>query len=209
MEQASLTDSQLVAMLKRGEDSAFEEILRRYERKVYGLARSLTRDESDAQDALQDTFLSVYRKIRGFKEESSLSTWIYRIAVNAALMKVRRRKRDDRSVPIEDYLPKFDESGHLVTALREPPPRADEELLRKELAEFLRESIRALDPDSRAVFILRDQEGLSNEEVAGILDVSVPAVKSRLHRARLFLRGRIERFRHGTDRRRGAATGET
>jgi RNA polymerase sigma-70 factor (ECF subfamily) len=203
-----LTDSDLVVLLKKGEALAFEEFLRRYGRKVYSLARSLTRNEADAQDALQETFLSIFRKIKGFKETSSLSTWVYRIAINAALMQVRRRKKDDRTVPIDDYLPRFDDSGHLIAGLGERPPRGDEELLRKELAEFLRESIGALDPDSRAVFILRDQEGLTNEDVARILGQSVPAVKSRLHRARLFLRGRIERYRHGTDGgRRAAAAG--
>lgn len=207
MERASLTDSDLVLMLKKGEASAFEDILRRYESKVYSLARSLTRNEADAQDALQETFLSVFRKIKGFKGKSTLSTWIYRIAVNAALMQVRRRKHDDRTVPIDDYLPRFDDAGHLIAGLGERPPRGDEELQRKELAELLRESIGALDPDSRAVFILRDQEGLSNEEVAGILDQSVPAVKSRLHRARLFLRGRLEQFWHGHDGRRRTAAG--
>ncbi len=196
------SDASLVTSLKRGDTAAFEEILRRYERKVFSLARSLTRNDSDAEDALQETFLSVYAKIRSFKEESSLSTWIYRIAANAALMKIRsRRTREEKTVSIDDYMPKYDKSGHRVAAVPDWPPRGDDVLVRRELAGFLRDSIRALEPEYRTVFILRDQEELSNEEVARILRLSVPAVKSRLHRARLFLRERIKRYWYGTEGR--------
>jgi RNA polymerase sigma-70 factor (ECF subfamily) len=195
------SDSALVAGLKAGDDSAFEEVLRRYETKVYSLVRSLTRNDSDAQDALQDAFLSVFRKIRTFREASSLSTWIYRIAVNAALMKLRGRKRDRNSVSIDEFLPQFDASGHRLLPETSAPARADDLLERKELAEFLREAIRSLPPDHRTVFVLRDQEGLSTEEVAGVLGLSVPAVKSRLHRARLYLRERVRRQGYGAARK--------
>jgi RNA polymerase sigma-70 factor, ECF subfamily len=198
--QTPPTDTELVSHLQGGDISVFEEIVRRYERKVFSLARSLTHNESDAQDALQETFLSVFRKIRSFRSQAGLSTWIYRIAVNAALMTVRKRRRHDAaSVPFDDYMPKFDDSGHRVTVVPDWPTRADDLLMQKELAAFLRQSIRALDPEYRTVFVLRDQEGLSNEEVAEILKLSVPAVKSRLHRARLFLRERIKRFWYGTE----------
>jgi RNA polymerase sigma-70 factor (ECF subfamily) len=212
--RASFTDAQLVASLKQGDPSAFEELLKRYETKVYNLVRGLTRNEADAQDALQETFLSVFRKIGSFKEQSSLATWIYRIAVNSALMTIRkRRKREERSISLDEYMPKFAGNGHRVVELPDWSPTADEVLLNKELAQHLRESIQALDPAYRTVFILRDQEGLSNEEAAAILKISVAAVKSRLHRARLFLRERIKRYWWGTIRpggtfsvrRRGAA----
>jgi RNA polymerase sigma-70 factor (ECF subfamily) len=192
--QAARTDAELVPLLKAGEPAAFEEILRRYEGKVFSLVRGLTRNDSDAQDALQDTFLSVYQKIGSFKGESSLSTWIYRVAVNAALMKIRKRKQDDRTVPIDEYLPAFDGAGHVV-ALPDGAPLADQVLLNKELAGYLKESIQALPPDDRAIVILRDQEGMSNEEVAAVMGLSVPAIKSRLHRARLYLRARLSRYR--------------
>ena len=191
---ASLSDAALVAPLKSGEADAFEELLRRYEGKVYGLARSITRNDSDAQDALQETFLSVYRKIGSFKEEASLSTWIYRVATNAALMKVRGRRRDERAIPMEDYMPQYEENGHRAAAKPDWPPRGDEELLRGELREMLNRSIGELPPDYRTVFVLRDQEGLSTQEVAKVLGLSIPAVKSRLHRARLFLRERIKKY---------------
>jgi len=196
------SEAQLVTSLKKGDPEAFEKIVRRYERKVFSLARSLTRNDSDAEDALQETFLSVFKKIRTFKEESRLSTWIYRIAANAALMKVRsRRGRDEKTVSIDDYMPEFDEGGHRVATVPDWPPRGDDLLIRRELAAFLRDSIRCLEPEYRTVFILRDQEDLSNEEVAKILRLSVPAVKSRLHRARLFLRERIKRYWYGAEGR--------
>ena len=189
----SLSDEELIAPLKSGESGAFEELLRRYEGKVYGLTRSVTRNESDAQDALQDTFLSIYRKIGTFKEAASLSTWIYRIAINAALMKVRRRRPEERTIPLDEFQPQYDERGHRAVIQPDWPVRGDEMLERRELAELLRESIGALPPDYRSVFVLRDQEGLSTQEAAAVLDLSVSAIKSRLHRARLFLRERIKR----------------
>jgi RNA polymerase sigma-70 factor (ECF subfamily) len=195
--QAALTDTELLPLLRAGESRAFEEILRRYEAKVFSLVRGMTRNDGDAQDALQDTFLSVYQKIGTFKGESRLSTWIYRIAVNAALMTIRKRKRDERTVSIDEYLPAFDGKGQVVAAIPDGGPRADQALLNKELGGYLKESIQALPPDDRAIVILRDQEGLSNEEVSAVMNMSVPAIKSRLHRARLYLRGRLRRYRGG------------
>jgi RNA polymerase sigma-70 factor, ECF subfamily len=216
MEQArqALSDDRLVSLLKAGDESAFETILRKYDKKVYSLVRGLTRNDSDAQDALQETFLSVFRKIGSFKGRSTLSTWIYRIAVNAALMVIRRRRRDEKSVSIDETMPDFDASGHRVVSLPDWGPGAEDLVLNKELAKHLRQAILALQPDYRTVFVLRDQEGLSNEEVAAILKLSIPAVKSRLHRARLFLRERIKDYWRGTiepegpfplGRQRGAA----
>lgn len=192
--RATLTDEQLLPHLKAGDGAAYEEILRRYETKIFSLARGLTRNDQDAEDVLQEACLSIFKNICKFKGESSLSTWIYRITVNAGLMKVRGRKKDERSVPIEEYMPKFDETGHRVAVVPDWHPAVDELLLNKELAGLLRRWIAELEPDYRVVFVLRDQEGLSNEEVAAALDLSVPAVKSRLHRARLYLRERAKRY---------------
>src|SRR5262245_36387341 len=113
----SPAEGRLVERLKRGDHAAFQEVVEAYEAKVYGMARGLTRNDEDAQDAVQDTFLSVFKNVKAFKGDSSLSTWIYRIALNAALMKMRRRKHDDRSVPIDDAMPTFDEDGHRVATL--------------------------------------------------------------------------------------------
>jgi len=193
-DRRSDTDSQLVARLKRGEEAAFEEILRRYELKVYSMARGLTRNEEDAQDAMQDAFLSVFKNIGRFKEESSLSTWIYRIAANAALMKIRKRRQDDKTVRIDDYMPSFDETGHRVAVVPDWHPAVDQLLLNKELGELLKGWIAELPAEYRTVLLLRDQEGLDNEEVAAILNLSIPAVKSRLHRARIYLRERAKKY---------------
>jgi RNA polymerase sigma-70 factor, ECF subfamily len=198
-----MSETNLLRRLRRGEESAFAELVGHFETRVYSLARGLTRNEADAQDALQDTFLSVYRNIGRFKGDSSLSTWIYRIAVNSALMTVRRHRKDDRTVPIDDYLPAFDEDGHRVTAVPDWHPAVDELLLNKELAALLRRWISELEPPYRTVFVLRDQEGLGNEEVASVLGLSVAAVKSRLHRARVYLRERAKGYvyRGGRERR--------
>ena len=148
-------------------------------------------------DALQETFLSVYRNIGRFKGGSSLSTWIYRIAVNAALMKMRRRKNEQKHIPIEEYMPEFDDTGHRVAVVPDWHPAVDQLLLNKELGSMLRGWIAELAPEYRTVFLLRDQEELSNEQVADILGLSVAAVKSRLHRARLYLRERAKRYVYG------------
>lgn len=190
----SSAEGRLVASLKGGDHAAFEEVVRQYESKVYSLARGLTRNDEDAQDAVQDTFLSVFKNVKSFKGGSSLSTWIYRITVNAALMKIRRRRHDERTVSIDEAMPTFDEDGHRVASLPDWNPLADEMLLNKELGGHLRQAIEALEADYRTVLIMRDQEGLDNEEVAAVLGLSVAAVKSRLHRARIFVRERIKGY---------------
>lgn len=190
----SPAEGKLVERLKQGDHAAFHEVVEAYEAKVYGMARGLTRNDEDAQDAVQDTFLSVFKNVKAFKGDSSLSTWIYRIALNAALMKMRRRKHDDRSVPIDDAMPTFDEDGHRVATLPDWHPRADEMLLNREMGGHLRQAIAELEPDYRSVLIMRDQEGLCNEEVAAVLGLSVAAVKSRVHRARIFVRERIKLY---------------
>src|SRR2546422_3433523 len=168
-------DGRLVARLRQAAHAAFEEVVEQYEAKVYGLARGLTRNDQDAQDAVQDTFLSVFKNVESFKGDSSLSTWIYRITVNAALMKMRRRRHDDRSVPIDEAMPTFDEDGHRVASLPDWTPRADEMLLNKEMGRHLRRGIETREADYRPVPIMAGQGGLSNEEVAATLALTVAA----------------------------------
>ncbi len=188
------SDADLVPRLKAGDPQAFEEILGRYQVKIHSLARGLMRNDDDAQDVLQDTFLSLFKNIRSFKGDASLSTWIYRVAVNAALMKMRKRRKEGRAIPIEEYMPEFDDDGHRVAVVPDWHPLVDQMLLNKELGGLLREWIAALHPDYRTVFVMRDQEEMSNEEVAKVLGLTVAAVKSRLHRARLYLRERAKRY---------------
>lgn len=186
------SDQELVEHLKAGEEAAFEALLARYRGRVYRLTLSFTKNPEDAEEVLQDVFLTVYRKIASFDGRSAFGTWLYRIAVNAALMKLRGRGPIQES--LEEYLPQFTEDGRHARMVVDWTQGPEERLLRKERERIVREAIEALPPDYKVVIVLRDLEGLSNEAVAAITDTSVLAVKARLHRARLVLRGKLERY---------------
>ena len=191
-DRSSLSDQDLVEQIKAGEEAAFEALLDRYQGRVYRLVLSLTKNPEDAEEVLQDVFLSVYRKLTSFDGRSTFSTWLYRIAVNTALMKLRGRGPVQES--IEEHLPQFTEDGRHTRMVVDWTQGPEELLLRKERAQVVREAIEALPPDYKVVLILRDLEGLSNEEVAEVVGTSVSAVKARLHRARLVLRGKLELY---------------
>lgn len=188
----SLSDQELVEQIKAGEEASLEVLLGRYQDKVYRLALSFTRNPADAEEVLQDVFLTVYRKIASFEGRSAFSTWLYRITVNTALMKLRGRGPVQES--IDEYLPQFTKDGRHARMAVDFTQGPETLLLRKERERVLREAIEGLPPDYKIVLVLRDLEGLSNDEVAEIVGDSVLAVKARLHRARLALRGRLERF---------------
>ncbi|HMM28032.1 MAG: sigma-70 family RNA polymerase sigma factor [Chloroflexota bacterium] len=186
-----LDDGELVARLKAGDQAAYAQLVEEQAARIYRLALRMMGNEADAEDVLQETFLSAFRSIDSFEERSSLSTWLYRIATNAALMRLRRKEPEQVSVdePLErddgDLLPRqfFD-----FCCLPE------DDLLRDEArAEMLR-AIEELPATLRSVFVLRDIEGLSTEETANALDLSISAVKSRLMRARLKLRERLSTY---------------
>ena len=184
------TDPDLVTAAQAGDTRAFDELVRRYRDKVYRLSFKILRNEDDAAEALQDAFLSAYRGLKNFKAESTFSTWLYRITTNASLMKYRKRR--DNVVSLEQS----QNPGEGAEALQLPDWSTQplDELLDGETRQVMEEGKAMLDEDLRTVFILRDEEGLSNAEVAEILDLSVAAVKSRLHRARLRLRDRLSRY---------------
>ncbi len=188
-------DAELVERIKRGDEVAFGALLERYQGKVYRLALSLTKRPEDAEEVLQDVFLTVHRKLPSFEGRSAFSTWLYRITVNAALMKLRGKGRDDES--LEAYLPQFTEDGRHARMVLDFTQGPEEALLRKEREQIIRAAIDALPPDYKVVLVLRDIEGLSNQEVTEILGAAVPAVKSRLHRARLALRERLAVYVEG------------
>lgn len=188
----SLSDQDLVEQIKAGEEAPIEVLLGRYQDKVYRLALSFTKNPADAEEVLQDVFLTVYRKIASFEGRSAFSTWLYRITVNTALMKLRGRGPAQES--IDEYLPQFTKDGRHARMVVDFTDGPEKLLLRKEREQVLREAIEALPPDYKVVLVLRDLEGLSNEEVAEVVGASVLAVKARLHRARLALRGRLERY---------------
>ena len=181
----------LVAAAKRGEVSAFEELVTRYERKIFRLTRNITGNMQDAEDAMQEAFLKSYEHLANFKGDSRFYTWLVRIAVNEALMKLRRRK-PERTVSLDEDIKTEDDS--LPREIADWSPNQEQQYTQAELREILSKTIQGLPPSFRTVFVLRDVEGLSTEETADALDLSIPAVKSRLLRARLQLRERLSRY---------------
>ncbi len=187
---AGFDESALVAQAKAGDQNAFSELVRRYERKIYRLAKNITRNDEDAEDVLQDAFLKAYTHLDNFKGDSKFYTWIVRIAVNEALMRLRKRK-NDRSVPLDEPVDLGEETVTREIAVWEDNP--EQQYSQEEWRRILDEAIDTLKPDFRTVFVLRDIEELSTEETAETLGISIPAVKSRLLRARLALREKLTR----------------
>jgi len=180
-------DDELVRRVQAGNAEAFEELVRRYERKVYNITYRMMGNEQDASEALQDTFLRAYRFLPKFQFKSSFFTWLYRIATNVSLTKLRKRK----SPPIISLDEPVGEDEDLPLEIPDYKYSPEEMMRRRELQEALQKSVDSLPADYRSVVVLRDLEGLSNEEVGKILNLSVPAVKSRLHRGRLVLREKL------------------
>jgi RNA polymerase sigma-70 factor (ECF subfamily) len=187
---AGFDESVLVAQAKAGDQNAFTELVNRYERKIYRLAKNITQNDEDAEDVLQDAFLKAYTHLDNFKGDSKFYTWIVRIAVNEALMRLRKRKTD-RTVPLDEPVELGEETVQREIAVWEDNP--EQQYSQEEWRRILDEAVESLKPDFRTVFVLRDIEELSTEETAETLGISVPAVKSRLLRARLALRERLTR----------------
>jgi RNA polymerase sigma-70 factor (ECF subfamily) len=184
----------LVAAAKSGDTAAFEELVNRYERKIFRLTMNITRNREDAEDAMQDAFMKAFAHLDNFQEDSRFYTWLVRIAANEALMRLRKRRPNQVSLdePIEgddDLIPR---------EIEDWGPSPEQRYAQSEMHEILSQVIDQLEPDFRVVFVLRDVEGLSTEETAAAMGISVPAVKSRLLRARLKLRQKLNRyFRRG------------
>jgi RNA polymerase sigma-70 factor (ECF subfamily) len=191
-------EAAIVAQARLGDAKAFSELLRRYEGKIFRLALHITQNREDAEDVLQEAFLKAYEHLDQFQGQSRFYTWIVRIAVNQALMKLRKRK-SDRSVSLDDTIDTGEDTvAREIAAWDENP---EQRYSREEINEILGSAIDGLAPIYRAVFVLRDVDGLSTEEAADALDLSVPAIKSRLLRARLQLRDKLTRYfkRKGDD----------
>lgn len=187
------SDNTLIRKAQAGDSNAFAEIVKRYEQTVYGFSFKVCRNKEKAEETLQDTFINVYRKLDQFNGESKFSTWLYSIVTNNCLMKRRKRKIDEEMVYLDEPPVGSDEDHDRLTipSWNETPA---EELMRGELRSHLDEAIQKLPLDYRIVFILRDIEDKGAEETAKILKLSVPAVKSRLRRARVFLRERLNDY---------------
>ncbi|MCB0329933.1 MAG: sigma-70 family RNA polymerase sigma factor [Bdellovibrionales bacterium] len=184
------TDEQLIEEFRLGNKLSFEELISRYAEKAYSLASRMCRNQEDAEEVLQDVFTTVYRKLQNFEGKSSFSSWLYRVTVNAALMKLRKN-RQDKSIAMEDALP---DEEHTLILQTQDCDLSDQITLRREVSSVLEEAIQKLPDDYRPVFILRDVDGLTSKEVGKILGLSIPAVKSRLHRSRLMLRRKLNNF---------------
>jgi RNA polymerase sigma-70 factor (ECF subfamily) len=180
----------LVAAAKSGDAAAFEELVNRYERKIFRLTMNITRNREDAEDAMQDAFMKAYSHLNNFQEDSRFYTWLVRIAANEALMRLRKRRPNQVSLdePVEG------EDDLMPREIQDWGPSPEQRLAQSEMHKILDQVIDQLDPDFRTVFVLRDIEELSTEETAAALGISVPAVKSRLLRARLKLRQKLDRY---------------
>lgn len=186
------TDEQLIKASQQGDKAAFSSLVRRYEDTVYRFSYKVCRDEAKAEETLQDTFINVYRKLGSFNRESKFSTWLYSIVTNNCLMKRRRRKLDEVLESL-DNLPAND-GGRLSQHIAHWDETPADIVMEKEFQALLDEAILKLPTDYRVVFVLRDLEGKSTEETAEILKISVEATKSRLRRARAFLRNQLNPY---------------
>jgi RNA polymerase sigma-70 factor (ECF subfamily) len=191
-------ESGLVARAREGDSAAFSDLVNRYSRKIYRLAKHITQSDEDAEDVLQETFLKAFEHLGSFQGQSKFYTWIVRIAVNESLMKLRKRK-SDRTVPLDEPIDTGEDTVVREIAVWDENP--EKQYSREEIGQILDDAVEGLKPTFRTVFVLRDIEELSTEETAEALGISVPAVKSRLLRARLQLREKLTRFfkRKGDD----------
>jgi len=187
--RAALDDMALVHACKSGDAAAFEQLVKRYDRRLLSIAQNVTHNWEDAQDAVQEAFLKVFRRLAQFQEKSQFSTWLIRITVNESLMKLRKQ-RSNREVSIDEDFQNDVAPFDVVDW--DPNP---EELYRKsEIRDILRRTLQELQPGLSVVFVLRDIEGLSTNETAEVLDLTPVAVKARLWRARLQLRERLSKY---------------
>src|SRR5437870_9904965 len=188
------TDAALVEGLRRDDPEAPELLVETFGDRVYRLALRITGSNEDAEEAAQDALWTAARKISTFKGESAFGSWLYRIAANAAYQKLRARRSKAHEIAIDDVLPSFDDDGRHFEPMADWSDRVDEQALQGELRPVLGDAIDGLPPDYRTALVLHDVEGLSNPDIAEALGISLPAVKSRVHRSRLFVRKRLAEY---------------
>ena len=187
-------DAALLEGLRRGDEAASELLLDTYGDRVYRLAIRITGNEQDAEEVAQDALWTAARKIGTFKGESAFGSWVYRITANTAYQKLRGRRGRRNEVLWEDVQPAFDDQRRHVEPVTDWSGKVEEPALQTELRTVLTSAINDLPEDYRTAFLMHDVEGLSNPEIAETLHLSLPAVKSRVHRSRLFLRERLSRY---------------
>jgi RNA polymerase sigma-70 factor, ECF subfamily len=182
---------ELVRRLKAHDEQALEIIFNLYSAKLYNVAHRILGEVADSEEVVQDVFWTAYRKAQSFRGNSQLSTWLYRLTVNAALGKLRRSKKK-KEVEYEEYLPKFQKDGHhVVRPVVDWSDTLDEQYANQEMQQLLKDTLDQLKPVDKSIMVLSDLEGMSDKEIALTVGLTVSAVKTRLHRARLFLRGKL------------------
>ncbi len=180
-------ETTLIAQLRAGDEAAFEHVVRQYGGRLLAVARRIVGTEEDARDVVQDAFMNAFRSLDKFEGNAKLSTWLHRIAVNAALMRLRTRKRKPEQ-SMDSLQPGFNEDGKFEERFQSWEEPVDKAMERAENRELVRKQIDALPESYRTVLVLRDIEGLDTEETAKVLGLTVNATKIRLHRARQALR---------------------
>lgn len=183
-------DRELVPGLKAKKEEAYRQLIEQYSDKLFYLALRILRQEEEAREVLQEAFLKVVAKIDSFHEDSSLYTWLYRITVNEALMR-KRGSHSHQELPLEDYLPHY-EFGYAVDEYSDWSKLPDKLFEKEEFRTFVRSCVEGLPDELKTAYLLKDEEGLSEDQVCEILEITKPAMKNRVHRARLILRKRIE-----------------
>lgn len=190
MATSGARDQELVDDLRRGDPGGVEALVHRYGGWIHRVVRRLLDDPRDAEEVTQDVLLTVVQKIKTFRGDAAFSSWLYRVAANAAYGRLRSQ-RSRPEVPLEPFLPVFDDAGRHAQPVVDWSPRLDDPAVAQEARTAIERGLRRLPDDYRAVLLLRDVEGLSNEDAAVALGLTVAAVKSRLHRARLVLRKQL------------------
>lgn len=185
-------EGDLIERLQTGDQEAFEAIFNLYSPKLYNIALRILGEVADTEEVVQDVFWTVYCKAKSFQGNSQFSTWLYRLTVNAALGKIRRSKNKNKEVEYEEFLPKFQNDGHhLVRPVVDWSDTLDEQYAKQETQQLLANALNELKPVDKSVVVLSDIEGMCDKEIAAVVGLTVSAVKTRLHRARLFLRGKL------------------
>jgi len=183
----------LVRDLQNGNLKAYDEIAKIYQKKIYSLSFNLTRNQMDAQDVTQEVLLTLFRKIKLFQGKSAFSSWVYRITVNTSYMKLRSKKKEP-NVSIDDLMPQFNSAGYQQDKIQDWSENTEALIFTNETRDVINKAVDLLPEKEKVVFLLRDVEGLSSEKTGEILELPIPAVKSRLHRARLFLRKKLSNY---------------
>mgnify|MGYP002633870276 FL=1 len=183
----------LVKDFQAGNLDAYDKIVELYQKRIYALSFNLMRNQMDAQDVAQEVLLTLFKKIHTFQGKSAFSSWVYRITLNSSYMKLRSKKKEPK-ISIDELLPSFNSTGFQQEKIQDCSENTESLLFTNETREIINKAVGLLPEKEKVVFLLRDVEGLSTEKVSEVLDLTIPAVKSRLHRARLFLRKKLSGY---------------